>query len=71
LGIEAVQEPVGVRLDAPVPVAMRKQKEQSMALVVGVFNDFPDFPFTPLDLEVIDGRKLGPRRVLGCPHHLL
>ena len=29
LGIEAIQEPVGVRL-APVPLAVRKQREQSM-----------------------------------------
>jgi hypothetical protein len=27
LGIEAVQEPVGPRLDAPVPLAVRKQRE--------------------------------------------
>ena len=27
LGIEAVQEPVGARLDAPVPLALRKQRE--------------------------------------------
>ena len=27
LGIEAVQEPVGVRLDAPVPLAVRQQKK--------------------------------------------
>ena len=31
LGIEAVQELVGVRLDAPVPLAVRKQREQSKA----------------------------------------
>jgi hypothetical protein len=34
MGIEAVQEPVGVRLDAPL--AVWKQKEQSMTWVVGV-----------------------------------
>ena len=38
--IEAVQEPVGVRLDALEPLAVRKQREQSMAWVVGVFKDF-------------------------------
>jgi hypothetical protein len=36
LGIEAVQEPVGVRLDALVPLVV--QRERSMAWVVGVFN---------------------------------
>jgi hypothetical protein len=38
LGIEAVQEPVGVRLDAPVLLAVWKQREQSMAWLAG---DFP------------------------------
>jgi hypothetical protein len=37
MGIEAVQEPVGVRLDAWAQLAMRKQREPSMAWVVGVF----------------------------------
>ena len=35
-GIEAVQKPVGVRLDSPVPLAVRKQREQSMAWVTEV-----------------------------------
>jgi hypothetical protein len=34
--IEAVQEPVGVRLDTPVPLAVRKQREHSMAWVAEV-----------------------------------
>jgi hypothetical protein len=37
LGIEAVQEPVGVRLDALVQLVERKQREQSMAWMAGVF----------------------------------
>ena len=45
MGIESVQEPVGVRL-APVPLAMWKQREQFIAWVAGVFNDFPGLPFT-------------------------
>lgn len=28
MGIEAVLEPVGVRLDVPVPLAMQKQRKQ-------------------------------------------
>ena len=39
-----------------------------MARMVGVFNDFPT---TPLDIDVLDGRELGPSDVLGCPHHPL
>ena len=58
MGIEAVQEPDGVRLDALVPPAMGKQREQSMAWVVGVFNDFLGLPFTPPDIEVLDVREL-------------
>jgi hypothetical protein len=69
MGIEAVPEAVGVRLD--VLLAVRKQREQSMAWVVGVFNDFPGLPLTPPHLEVLDGRELGPSDVLGCPHHPL
>ena len=59
MGIEAVKEPVGVRLDGAVPLAMRKQREQSMALVVGVFNDFY--------IEVLDGRQLGRSDVQSWP----
>jgi hypothetical protein len=64
--IEAVQEPVGVSLDVPVLLSMRKQREQSMACVVGVYTNFPGLPFTPPDIEVLDGSELGPSDVLGC-----
>jgi hypothetical protein len=40
-----------------------------MAWVVGVFNDFPGVLFTQPDIEVLDGRELGPSDVLGCLHH--
>ena len=69
LGIEAVQEPVGVRLDAPVSLAMQKQRKQSMVWVVGVFNSFLGLPFTPPDTEGLDGRELGPSDVLDRLHH--
>ena len=46
MGIEAFQEPVGVRLDVLVQLVMRKQREQFMAWVVGVFNDFQAFCHT-------------------------
>lgn len=52
LGMEAVHESVGVRFDAPVRLAVWKQREQSMALVV--------VPFTPPDIEVLGVRELGP-----------
>ena len=58
--IEAVQEPVGVRLDAPVAVVVRKQREKSVTWVAGGFNDFPGLPFTPPDIDVLDVRELGP-----------
>jgi hypothetical protein len=50
LGIETVQELVGARLVAPVPLTVRKQREQSMAWVGGVFNNFPGLPFTPPEI---------------------
>ena len=71
MGIEAVQEPVGARSGTPLPLAVRKQREQSMACVAGVFNNFPSLPFTPPDIEVLDGRELGPNDALGCPHNPL
>jgi hypothetical protein len=51
--------------------AMRKQREQSMAWVALVFNSCPVLPFTLPDIEVLDGKELGPRDLLGCPHHSL
>jgi hypothetical protein len=60
LGIEAIQEPVGVRLDAPVPLSVQMHREQSMAWVAGVFNYFTGLPFTPPDIEFLDGRELSP-----------
>jgi hypothetical protein len=39
-GIEAVQEPVGVRVGAPVPLALLKQREKSITWVAEVLNDF-------------------------------
>jgi hypothetical protein len=71
LGIEAVQEPVGVRLDTPVPLAMRQQREYSMAWVVGIFDDFQSLLFTPPGIEFLDGRELDPSDVLGSPHNPL
>ena len=62
MGIEAVPEPDGVRLDVPVPFALRKQREQSMAWVAGVSNGFPGLPLT-----LPDGRELGPSDVLSAP----
>ena len=49
--------------NALVTLAMWKQREQSMAWVVGVFNDFPGLPFKPPDIEVLDGRELSPSTV--------
>ena len=56
MGIEAVQEPVGVRLNSPAPPAVRWQREQSMAWV-----DFPGHA----DIE------LGPSYIQGSPHNPL
>ena len=39
-GVEAVKEPLGPRLGAPVPLAVRQQREQSMTRVAGVFAKF-------------------------------
>ena len=64
----AVQGPVGVRPEAPVLLAMRKQREQFIAWVVGVFNDFPGLSFTLPDIEGLNGKELCPSDVLGCPH---
>jgi hypothetical protein len=36
LGVEAVQEPFGPRLGAPVPLAVRQQRKQSITWVTGV-----------------------------------
>ena len=66
MGIEAVQGPVGVR-----PLTVWKQREQSMVCVAGVLHDFPSLPFTPPDIEVLNGSELSPSDVLGCPHHPL
>ena len=62
---------IGVSLDAPVPLAVQMQREQSMAWLAGVFNDIPSLLFILPDIEVLDGRELGPSDVLGCPHHPL
>lgn len=55
LGIEAVQETVGARLDEPVPLVVRKQREQSMTWAVGVFKDFPGLPITTPGIDVKEG----------------
>ena len=56
--VEAVHEPYGPGLGAPVQLGVLS--EQSMALVVGVFNHFPGLLLTPPSIEVLDGRELGP-----------
>jgi hypothetical protein len=71
MGIEAVQVPVGVRLDVPVPLAVQKQSEQSMAWVAGFFHDFPGLPFTPPDTEALDGRELSSLVLLMLSERLL
>ena len=63
--------PVGVNVVAPVALAVRKQRKQSMAWVAGVFNDFPGLLFTPPDIEVLDGTELVPSDLLDFPHHPL
>ena len=45
LGLEAV------RLDAPVNLAVRQQRKQSMVWVVVVFDDFPDLLFLLTGLQ--------------------
>ena len=69
LRVEALSEPVGLRADAPESCAGRGQREQSMAWVAGVFGNFSGL--TPPDIEVLNGRELGPSDVLGCPRHPL
>jgi hypothetical protein len=64
--VKAVQEPVGARLDAPVPLAMWNR------IVLGVWSlTISGLPPTPPDIDVLDGRELGPSDVLGRPHHPL
>ena len=70
LGVEAVK-PFRPRLGALVPLAMRKQREQSMTRVSGVFGNFYGFPLTPPGIEFLDVRKLGPGNVLGHMHYPL
>jgi hypothetical protein len=38
--VEAVKKPFGPRLGAPVPFAVRLQREQSMTRVAAVFDNF-------------------------------
>ena len=40
MGIETVQKRVGIRLDAPVLLVVRKQREQSMAWLDLCLTDF-------------------------------
>jgi hypothetical protein len=40
LGVEAVSKPLGPRLGASIPLAVREQREQSMTRVAGVFDHF-------------------------------
>ena len=46
MGVEAVKLPFGPRLGAPVPLAMREQREQSMTWVTGDFDNFLGLPLT-------------------------
>ena len=71
LEVEAVQGPVGSRLGASVQLAVWEQREQSMSWMAGVFNNFPGLPFTLPDIEVLEGRDLGPCDVLGCITHYI
>ena len=50
---------------------MRLQRDQSMTRVAGVFDHFQGLPLTPPGIEVLDGRKLGPRDVLGRTHKVI
>ena len=43
LGVEAVKEPFGPILAAPVPLSVRKQREQSTTWVTGFFDNFWTF----------------------------
>ena len=40
-----------------------------MAWGAGVFDSYLGLPLTPPGIEVMDGRELGPRDVLGRTHH--
>ena len=71
LGVEAVKEPFGPRLGAPVSLAVRLQRKQSMTWVTGVSDNFMGFPLTPPIIQVLDGRTLGPSDVLGRMHYPL
>ena len=50
-------------------VRLWKQREQSMTTVAGVFDNFKGLPLTPPGVEVLDGRQLCPRDVLGRRTH--
>ena len=47
MGVEAVQAPVGSRHGALAPLVVQTQREQSMAWVAGVFDNFLGLPLTP------------------------
>ena len=68
MGVEAIKKPFGPRPGAPVPLAVRKQREQSIIRVAGVLGNLLGLPLTPPGIEVLDGRKLGPSDVLGHMH---
>jgi hypothetical protein len=46
-------------------------RENSLTLVTGVFDNFLGFPLTPLCIEVLDGRNLGPSVVQGRMYYPL
>ena len=71
LGVEAVEKPFGPRLGDPVPLAVRLQREQSMTRVAGVFDKFRAILWHLPNIEVLDGRKIGPSDVLGRMHYPL
>ena len=65
MGKEAVKEPFGPRLGAPVPLAV--QVAERTVYDLGNWS----LPLTPPCIKVLDGRKLGPSDVLGRTHYLL
>ena len=66
MGVEAVEEPFGPRLGAPVPLA--EQRKQSITSVTGVSDNSMSFTLTP---PIMNDRKLGPSDVLGRSHYPL
>jgi hypothetical protein len=58
LGKEAVKEPFGPRLGAPVWLVVGEQRKQSMTWVTGVFEKMLGLPLTPLSIYVLGRNTL-------------